>query len=65
MPQPIESSVIASYDISGSDLDITFKGGKTYRYAGAAHLAAGLRTASSAGQFFQSNIRGHFAFSQR
>ena len=50
MPQALNSSVIESYDISGADLLITFKGGKTYGYSGAAHLAGGLRTAASAGQ---------------
>lgn len=64
MPQNLDSSVIASYDISGADLLITFKGGKTYGYSGAAHLASGLRTASSAGQFFRANVRGKFEFVQ-
>lgn len=64
MPQALNSSVIESYDISGADLLITFKGGKTYGYSGAAHLAGGLRTAASAGQFFRANILNRFSFVQ-
>lgn len=64
MPQNLDSSAIASYDISGADLLITFKGGKTYGYSGAAHLASGLRTASSAGKFFRENVYGKFEFVQ-
>ena len=62
MLQELKSSVIESYDISGTDLLVTFKGGKTYGYNGAGHLAAGLRTAPSAGQFFRANILNKFEF---
>jgi len=62
----IESSMIASIFVSGNDLDITFKkSGKTYRYAGAASHAGAIEKAESAGRYFNANIKGHFAFSQR
>lgn len=62
MSQPLKSSAIRSYDVSGSDLVITFTDGGTYSYVGAAHHASSLRTAPSAGKYFRNAILGQFDF---
>lgn len=59
---PMNSSVIDNVSAVGNDLDITFKGGKTYRYSGAASHATALRGASSAGKYFRANILGQFDY---
>ena len=61
----INSSLIAAAETRGNDLIVTLKdGNRKYRYAGAAHLAEGLRTAPSAGRFFRQEIRDKFPTTQ-
>lgn len=57
------SSMINGAMTDGNDLVIEFKGGKMYRYEGAAHLEQVLSSAPSAGRFFHANIRGSFVAS--
>ncbi|HYI26347.1 MAG TPA: KTSC domain-containing protein [Bradyrhizobium sp.] len=62
-----ESSAISAveYDEEDSALDITFTGGKTYRYKGVpADVYAGLLDADSKGQYFNSRIKNAFDFSE-
>ena len=48
-----------SYDIETETLQIQFNSGKTYTYEGVpASVYNGLLEASSAGQYFNSNIKG-------
>jgi hypothetical protein len=64
---PRQSSVIAAmyYDEDEAALDITFTGGKTYRYK---HVPletyVGLMEAESQGAFFNQNIKGAFDFTE-
>lgn len=57
----MDSSVIQSASKSGTDLVIEFKSGRKYSYAGAASHLTALKTASSAGQYFNTNIKNAFS----
>jgi len=57
----MNSSVIASVEASGNDLLVTFVGGKSYGYAGAASHAAAIQSAPSAGKYFRANVLGKYA----
>ena len=59
----VNSSAIKSVDTDNNDLLVTFKTGRTYRYAGAAGEYSGLVTASSVGQHFNASIKGQYAAS--
>ena len=64
---PKQSSVIAAvhYDEEDSALDITFTGGKTYRYMHVPlEMYVGLMDAESQGAFFNKNIKGAFEFTE-
>ena len=64
---PIESSVMTAieYDEDAAELDITFTGGKTYRYRNVpVDIYAGLLDADSKGRFFNENIKAAFAFAE-
>jgi hypothetical protein len=64
---PKQSSVIAAvyYDEEESALDITFTGGKTYRYKGVPlEIYVGLMEAESQGTFFNQKIKGAFEFTE-
>lgn len=59
MPTPISSSLIRSISTEGPDLLVTFtRGGRTYRYPGAATHHDALLAAPSAGRYFHENVRG-------
>lgn len=64
---PVASSVIKAveYDEDVAELDITFTGGKTYRYRNVpVEIYAELVEAKSKGQFFNDNIKGIFPFAE-
>ncbi len=64
---PVRSSMITSakYDENESALEITFTGGKTYRYATVpSEIYVGLLNARSKGAYFYDNIKGAFAFTE-
>ena len=60
----IKSSAISDTMADGLDLIVEFKGGRTYRFEGAAYLEPTLRGAPSVGGFFNSRIRGKFQSSR-
>lgn len=60
---PLASSSISSagYDLANSELHVTFKGGRTYRYAEVPkHVFDGLLQAKSAGRYVSSSVVGKF-----
>lgn len=62
---PVESSVMTTieYDEDTAELDITFTGGKTYRYRDVpVEIYADLLDAKSKGQFFNERIKKAFPF---
>jgi len=64
---PAKSSVIVSfqYDEAAAALDITFAGGKTYRYFTVPlEIYVDLLEANSKGQFFNDRIKNAFAFAE-
>jgi hypothetical protein len=64
---PIESSVMTAieYDEAAAELDITFTGGKIYRYRNVpVEIYAGLLDADSKGRFFNETIKEAFAFAE-
>jgi hypothetical protein len=66
MPR-INSSMMtwAGYDDSTGELDITFIGGKTYRYFEVpSEIYDGLLDAESQGVFFNENIKDVFRYSE-
>lgn len=65
--QPVDSSNLAAigYDANTHTLAIEFKSGGTYEYYDVEEsVYEGLRTASSHGQYFQSNIRGRYRYAR-
>jgi hypothetical protein len=51
--------LMASWDDETNDLDVTFRNGRTYTHPRVPEsVFDGLRSASSAGQFYSQNIRG-------
>lgn len=54
------SSVINAIGTRGSNLVVEFKSGHTYEYAGAAHLAAPMKSAASIGKYFHANVKPAF-----
>lgn len=61
---PLKSSAIQSsdYDTASKRLSITFSSGKTYYYDGVSpETAQELNRAESAGRYFQTVIRPHYA----
>jgi hypothetical protein len=65
--QPVKSSMITSirYNHDTRELDITFTGGKIYRYQNVLlQLYIDLLDAESKGEFFNDNIKDEFACSE-
>jgi len=63
----VESSMMDNleYDESNSELDITFVGGKTYRYFNVPpDVYADLLDAESKGEFFNERIKDQYEFSE-
>ena len=63
----LQSSTIVSvrYDKVANAMDVTFTGGKTYRYLDVPpETCAGLLDAESKGYFFSRNIRDKFAYDE-
>lgn len=58
---PVESSQLASVGVEGADLIIIFKRGGRYRYKNAAHHLGPIRSADSAGKYFNAHIKGNAA----
>src|SRR4026209_2020687 len=57
----MKSECINNYAYHDGGLEITFTGGRTYRYEDApSSLVCGLRTAASKGRYYNSNIRGKY-----
>jgi hypothetical protein len=66
MPR-VSSSMMTrvNYDDSTSKLDITFIGGKTYRYSEVPpEIYDGLLDSESKGEYFNENIKDAFAYSE-
>jgi hypothetical protein len=66
MPR-VSSSMMTrlNYDDSTSELDITFIGGKTYRYFEVPpEIYEGLMDSESKGEYFNQNIKDTFAYSE-
>lgn len=65
--QPVQSSMMTSvrYDNDARELQITFAGGKTYRYSNVPlEVYVGLLDAGSKGEYFNDNIKDAFAFAE-
>jgi|GEM_PF-2291239 hypothetical protein len=63
MPAPVTSSVLRGvcYDIDLATLDIVFRSGAVYRYAGVPPRVAGeLLEAASKGKYFNRFVRGRY-----
>jgi hypothetical protein len=63
----VQSSVMTfvKYDDDACELDITFTGGKTYRYLQVpSEIYDGLLDAESKGEFFNDNVKDAFVFSE-
>jgi hypothetical protein len=63
----VESSMMrhVDYDEGTNELDITFEGGKTYRYFKVPHqIYDGLLKAESKGEFFNEHIKNLFGYNQ-
>lgn len=60
------SSMIAWYDFTPpSTLDVGFVGGRVYRYQPVPpDVAAGISEAPSAGEYFNSEIKGQYAYTR-
>lgn len=55
-----------AYDAAAAVLDVTFVGGRRYRYfAVPPQVARGLQEAPSRGSFFNATIRDRFGFEER
>lgn len=62
---PVNSSMMTQFDYDADDreLDITFIGGKTYRYLDVpADVYDGLLDADSKGEFFNAHVKDRFAY---
>lgn len=57
------SNLVGSrYDEAARTLTVDFRGGRRYEYSGVPmDVAGGLRTASSAGEYFARHIKGRFS----
>lgn len=65
--QPVISSNIEAigYDEPTQELHITFKTGRTYKYAGVPpQIFQMLIDAASKGKYFIENIRGHYTYAK-
>jgi len=63
----VESSMMShvDYDEDASELDITFEGGRTYRYFKVPHeIYDGLLQADSKGEFFNEHIKNLFDYNE-
>lgn len=60
MTTPVKSSNITSVAVEGDDLIVTFRGGGTYRYRGAARHHDDLVRADSPGKHLRANVMGKY-----
>ena len=64
---PLSSSNLSRirYDENTNTLEIEFQGGRIYQYFDVpVQIFEGLKSASSHGQFFSENIKGHFRYAR-